>query len=178
MKWLVKWITFVFKEQHMIASEWCQSCFNKASPVKESARRSSPPVCTLKQTTLSSTQWTKEKAKVTVWNMKFAEQRRFRVKPVTSTNPSCQSKSLRWTRKCFWPCMRAEPGGGYSHCYPLYRPHYTSHILAGHSCHIVSHVIFKSELESNCQNWPRVIIAQFSSTSWTSTARPNLKCGS
>ena len=37
-------VTFVFKEQHIIASEWCHSRFSKASPAWESTRNSSPPV--------------------------------------------------------------------------------------------------------------------------------------
>jgi len=45
-------ITFVFTEQHMIASEWCQSCFKIASPAVDSALKSSVPVWILKGNTI------------------------------------------------------------------------------------------------------------------------------
>lgn len=42
-------ITFVLTEQHMIASEWCQSCFKIASPDVDSTLKSSAPVWILKK---------------------------------------------------------------------------------------------------------------------------------
>jgi len=52
-----KVITFVFTEQHSIASEWSQSCFKMASLAWDSTRKSSPPVWILKHTKVSNQKW-------------------------------------------------------------------------------------------------------------------------
>lgn len=46
---MMRVITFVFTEQHIIESEWCQSCFKIASVAVDSAFKSSVWVWILKE---------------------------------------------------------------------------------------------------------------------------------
>ena len=189
-----KVITFVFTEQHSIASEWSQSCFKMASLAWDSTRKSSPPVWILKHTKVSSWQWkswTNKSFTIKGYcnnpsmkmqpKEKLIRNRRYKIwkiiqyQPVAPANPSCQSKSLRWTRKGFGPHLGAKPGRGNSHGNPLNRPYNTTNILASHGSHIVPQVVLKSKLESNSQDWSKVVTVQISLTSWTSTTSSYFK---